>query len=129
MGSENVSLTEAEWSIMECLWENSPQSGRELIDYLAEKNGWNRSTTLTLLRRLENKGAVSGGSETGIKMYKPLVARVDAALRETESLIDRIYKGSLSMMVSAFTEKQALSKEEIEQLYAILQQAEENNND
>lgn len=113
---------------MECLWENSPQSGRELIDYLAEKNDWNRSTTLTLLRRLENKGAVSSDNETGIKMYKPLVARVDAALRETESLIDRIYKGSLSMMVSAFTERQALTREEIEQLYSILQQAEENNN-
>ncbi len=128
MTSENIMLTEAEWSVMECLWEGSPKSGREIIDHLKENNEWNRSTTLTLLRRLENKGAVGSDSDSGIKMFRPLVQRVDAALRETESLLDRVYKGSLSMMVSAFTQKQALTREEIEELYAILQQAREKDN-
>ena len=48
----------------------------------------------------------------------------DAALREAESFLDRVYKGSVSLLVSALTQKQALSRREIDELYAILQQAE-----
>ena len=63
MAKEHIHLTEAEWSVMECLWEHSPRTGREVTQDLAEKEGWNRSTTLTLLSRLESKGAVSSNNE------------------------------------------------------------------
>ncbi|MBQ9766257.1 MAG: BlaI/MecI/CopY family transcriptional regulator [Lachnospiraceae bacterium] len=128
MENRNVELTEAEWSIMECLWERAPRIGREIIEEMEAKNDWNRSTTLTLLRRLEAKGVVESTSE-GIKTFSPLVGRDEVAHYETENLLDRVYKGSLSMLVSAFTKKKALSKDEIEELYAILHKAEENNND
>ena len=49
-----------------------------------------------------------------------MIPREEAVLSETEDFLSRVYKGSLSMMVSAFTRKQALSQEEIDQLYAIL---------
>lgn len=127
MENKNVALTEAEWNVMECIWRKSPISGREIIDELKVKMGWNRSTTLTLLRRLESKEAVKSDGESGIKLYSPLVKRDDAALRETNNLLEKAYKGSLSMLVSAFTKKQSLSREEIDELYAILQEAEEKN--
>ena len=50
----------------------------------------------------------------------------DAALQETEDFLERVYKGSLSLMVSALTRRQALTKEEIDGLYAILRELEEN---
>ena len=28
----SINLTAAEWSVMECLWERSPRSGRELTE-------------------------------------------------------------------------------------------------
>ena len=86
--------------------------------------GWSRSTTLTLLRRVENKGAVSSQTNNGLKTFIPLVKREDAALQETEDFLDRIYKGSLSLMVSSLTEKKALPKEEIDKLYDLLNQLE-----
>ena len=55
----HMGLTEAEWQVMECLWMSAPRTGREIIDALGKTTGWSRSTTLTLLRRLEDKGAVS----------------------------------------------------------------------
>ncbi len=125
MENKNITLTEAEWSVMECLWEKAPRIGREITEWLEAKMGWSRSTTLTLLRRLENKSAVASDSEGGMKLFRPLVPREEAALRETENLLDKAYKGSLSMLVSAFTKKQTLSREEIDELYAILQKAEE----
>ena len=53
-------------------------------------------------------------------MFSPVLRREDAALRETEDFLDRVYHGSLSLMVSALTERQALSREELDQLYELL---------
>lgn len=124
MDNQTISLTTAEWSVMECLWERSPLTGREAAEQLKQKMGWTRSTTLTLLRRLEDKGAIAGDSEGSLKTFRPLLQRDDAALRETEDLLERVYHGSLSLMVSAMTRKQALSQREIDELYAILREME-----
>ena len=124
MSTNHITLTEAEWSVMECLWERSPRTGREVTQELAEKEGWNRSTTLTLLSRLEAKGAVVSNSEGSKKTFSAALQREDAAMRETESFLTRVYKGSLSMMVSAMTQKKALSKNEINELYAMLKELE-----
>lgn len=123
MGND-VKLTEAEWNVMECLWEKSPRTGREAIDWLNERMGWSRSTTLTLLRRMEEKGAVGSENNGELKLFIPLLNREDVALQETEDFLGRVYKGSLGMMLSAFTKKQELSKQEIEELHAILDELE-----
>ena len=129
MNNKNINLTDAEWNVMECLWEKSPRTGRETVEYLHEKMGWSRSTTLTLLRRMEEKGAVSSKMVENITMFSPCISREGAALQETESFLDRVYQGSLGMMLSAFTKKQNLSKAEIEELYAILDELEANADD
>ena len=125
----DISLTEAEWNVMECLWESAPRTGREAVEYLNDRMGWNRSTTLTLLRRLESKGVVAGNANGDIKTFTPLIDREEASIKETESLLDRIYKGSVSMLVSSLTKHQTLSREEIDNLYAILREMEEEHND
>lgn len=120
MEKEHASLTTAEWQVMECLWEHAPRTGREAVAWLEERMGWNRSTTLTLLRRLEAKGAVVSAVRDGMKAFSPAIAREDAAVQETEDLLERVYRGSVSMMVSALTKKQSLSKKEIDALHALL---------
>lgn len=117
-------LTAAEWHLMECLWEKSPRTGREATEYLAQHAGWSRSTTLTMLRRMTDKGLIACAEDGGVKVYSPLLARNDAALRTTEDFLHRVYHGSVSMMMSAITQKQELSRQEIDELYAILRQAE-----
>ena len=92
------------------------------------ERGWNRSTTLTLLKRLENKDAIiAEDGEKGIREFRPLISREDAALNEATGLLDRVYKGSLSMLVSTFAKRQSLSSEEIDELYVILKDAEKSN--
>ena len=126
MSEQNINLTSAEWSVMECLWERAPLTGREVTELMRERCGWSRSTTLTLLSRMEAKGAVAGDSDIGKKSFHPLVCREDAALQETEDFLGRVYKGSLSLMVSSLTRKQSLSQKEIDELYAILKETEAN---
>ena len=130
MEQDHISLTQAEWTVMEYLWEEGPRTGREVAQCMERRCGWSRSTTLTLLGRLEHKGAVeSVAAKRGPKVFSPRLRREDAALRETEDFLSRVYQGSLSLMVSALTRKQALPKEEREQLYELLKGLEEERRD
>ncbi len=124
MERENVNLTSAEWHLMECLWEKSPRIGREVVEHLKDSVGWSRSTTLTLLRRMTEKELIRCEEIDGINAYSPLVDREASVVNETESFLNRVYKGSVSMLMSAITKKQDLTKEEIDELYAILKEAE-----
>ena len=130
MAENHISLTQAEWSVMECLWEGGPLTGRQVTQRMETRCGWSRSTTLTLLSRLEHKGALkSMAPESGPKVFSPLLGREDAALRETEDFLSRVYQGSLSLMVSSLTKKQALSREDLDQLQELLKGLEEESHD
>ncbi len=124
MQEQHISLTAAEWRVMECLWELAPCTGREAITWLQEKMGWSRSTTLTLLRRLTDKGAAAADNDGELMTFRPLVQREEAAVQETAYFLDRVYQGSLSLMLSALTKKQAISQDELAELYAILREME-----
>jgi len=117
-----MNLTDMEWNVMELLWEKGQVTGREATEHMEAELDWSRSTTLTHLRRMEAKGAVGSRTVDGLKTFIPLVKREDAVLQETNDFLGRIYKGSVSLMVSQLTQKQALPQEEIEELYAILDQ-------
>lgn len=129
MKESELTLTHGEWNLMECLWEKSPRTGREAVEYLEHSVGWSRSTTLTLLRRMTEKGIIRCGEADGVKVYTPLVRREDAVVRETDHFLSRVYNGSLAMMVNAVTRRQELSRQEIDELYEILHRAEEGMND
>ena len=117
-------LTPAEWHVLECLWDHGPCSGREAVEQLSKAVGWSRSTVLTMLRRMDEKGLIESFEDTsGIRIYKANMDRDAATMDQTEDFLHRIYHGSIGMMLSAFTKRQPLSREEIDQLYAILDNA------
>ena len=124
MNHGNGSLTGAEWTVMECLWEYSPRTGREVALWLNEKMGWSRSTILTFLRRLEGKGAVVSDTTTDPMTFCPAIDREAAAMAEAEHLLERAYHGSLSLLVSALTRREALPQAEIDELYGLLEELE-----
>lgn len=69
--------------------------------------------------------AVASDTDHGKKSFRPLVKRDAAVLQETKHFLHRVYHGSLSLMVSSLTQKQALPQEEIDALYALLRELEE----
>ena len=117
--------TQGEWNVLSCLWERAPMTAMELAAALEEKVGWAKSTTLTTLRRMEEKGLVKAEAVGRARHYTPAVERQGAAARETRSFLDKVYRGSVGLMVSSMVEDKALSRDEIDQLYEILRQAEE----
>ena len=122
---DSVKLTSSEWNILNLLWENSPWTVMQLSNELERSVGWARSTTITTLHRMEAKGLVRCEQAGRGKAYLPLVERDQAVLAETKSFLDRVYQGSVGMMMSTMMKQEGFSRDQIAQLRAILDEAEQ----
>ncbi len=117
-----VSLSDGEWKIMNRLWEQE-STITELKNILYEDTGWDKHIIITMLSRMEKKGAISHKDGGRAKIFYPLVSREEVSMQETRGFLQKVYRGSLGMMVNAMVEDKALSKEDIQELYDILEQA------
>lgn len=120
----DIHLTGGEWSVLSCLWEESPQTLMQLVGKLSVRVGWAKSTTITTLRRMEGKGLVQCKITEKGRSYTPLVAQESAARSETRSFLDRVYHGSVGLMLSTMAERRELSEAELDELREILRKAE-----
>lgn len=118
---KQISLSDNEWKLMGRLWERSPRTIMELTADLREETGWSKNTIITMLSRLEAKGAVRHEEGARAKAYYPAVDRETAARAETESFLGKVYGGSLGLLVSAMVESRALTEEDLAELSAILE--------
>lgn len=119
----SISLSAGEWRIMERLWEKSPRTLTELVRTLAPETGWSKSTIVTMVGRLEAKRAVTYAEGGRARQYAPAIPRDRAALEETESLLRRVYRGSVGMMVNTLADSRGLTDEDIAELSAVLEKA------
>lgn len=116
----NAILGQSEWIIMEKLWEHQPRTIMQLFHSLEVDPGWSKSTVNTLLGRMVDKGIIDYEDGGKARQYYPKIRREEAALAETEHLLSRVYKGSVGMMMSTLVRKRDFTKEEIQELYDIL---------
>ena len=114
-----------EWKIMEYLWEQSPRTLMEIVRAMAEETGWAKSTVTTMVTRMEAKGLLRFEEGGRAKKIYPAVSREEAAGAETDSLLDKVYRGSASVLMSTLVERKKLRREDIDELYALLRKAEE----
>ena len=118
-------VTQSEWQIMELLWEK-PRTLMELVALLAESVGWSKSTVTTMVRRMEEKGLVVFEVHGRTKLFMPGVSRESVVAKETDSLLRRAYNGSVGLLLSAMAQRKDLTQADIDELYAILKEAEAN---
>lgn len=127
--SEKISLSESEWKIISKLWSMKSATIMQLTAELKEETGWGKSTVIALLKRMEAKKAVAYIQGERAKKYYAVLKREDAEIDETKSFLQRIYSGSIGLMVNSLIEQNALSKNDIQELQKILNNAESDNND
>lgn len=121
----NSGLSENEWYIMQVLWEKSSASLRELCDALSESKGWTKHAISSFLKRMLEKGAISVDESGKVKNYIAVWNMDETILEETQSIMERVYKGNLLLMVSNAVKEQKMTKEEIEELKNMLDSMEE----
>ena len=121
----NSGLSENEWYIMQVLWEKSSASLRELCDALSESKGWTKHAISSFLKRMLEKGAISVDESGKVKNYIAVWNKDETILEETQSIMERVYRGNLLLLVSNAAKEQKLTKEEIEELKSMLDSMEE----
>lgn len=121
---EKHHVTANEWKIMELLWQG-PETLMEMVARLGDSMNWSKSTVTTMIRRMTDKGLITYQTEGRTKIFRAAVSREDVVAQETDSLLERAYRGSIGMMLSAMVSHKNLSKADIDELYAILKEAEE----
>ena len=113
-------LADAEWNIMNLLWDKGPLTTMEIIREMENSKGWSKSTTMTLLRRMNSKGSINFQIDNKTKKYYPSLNRSEAEVEEARFFLNKHYNGKIGSMVSNLISQEALSKEEIDELYNIL---------
>ncbi|MDE6950095.1 MAG: BlaI/MecI/CopY family transcriptional regulator [Lachnospiraceae bacterium] len=121
---KKVNLSDAEWKLMNLLWESEPRTIMQLTNELKTETGWTKHTVISFLKRMQEKGAVHYEDGEKAKLYYPDLKREEAALRETEDFLERVFQGRMGMMINTMVQQKALSKEELAELHKILEQAE-----
>ena len=121
-----VSWSDGEWKLMYKLWEEPSRTIAQLTAALQPETGWSKHTVITMLNRLEGKGAVSHDGGTP-RHYSATLAKEDAARAETRSFLDKVYGGRLGLMMSAMVDSRSLTQQDIDELAAILEKAKEGN--
>ncbi len=121
---QEIRVTNSEWNLINCLWEESPRTLMQLVPILKERVGWSKSTCATMVRRMSEKGVIGYEEKGKTKYFYPRVEKEDVVVQETRDFLKKIYDGSVGMMMSALVRQNDLSKEDIKELQAILQEAE-----
>ena len=121
---EKHHVTANEWKIMELLWQG-PETLMEMVTRLGKSMNWSKSTVTTMIRRMTEKELITYHTEGRTTVFRAAVSREDVVAQETDSLLERAYRGSIGMMLSAMVSHKNLSKADIDELYAILKEAEE----
>lgn len=116
-----VNISDSEWKIMQVLWEESPRTMTEITKALKDVTNWTKHTVMTLLKRLEEKGAIHHVEGERAKLYYPDLEQEDAVSWETEQFLDKVFHGRMGLMLNAMVQQKALSKDDLEELYTILE--------
>ena len=121
-GDDMVRLPDAEFEVMQAIWACGGVSVPTLT--LSEKLKKERKaqTILTLLARLENKGVVSSEKVGKERIWTAQISEEEYLSFEAKNIVERMYHGSVSGLMSAFYQGETLSEDDASALMAWIDQ-------
>ena len=118
-------LSDGEWTLMKVLWEAAPMTITQLTAAMKDSTGWSKHTIISMLSRMEAKGAVKYQSNGRAKLYSPVLQREDAVRRETSHFMDKVFDGRMGVMLNAMIDSRPLTQTDLDELSSILEKAKE----
>ncbi len=114
-------LTRAELEIMQLFWVKGPSMVNDLLEAMPEpKPAYN--TVSTVVRILEKKGFVGHKAYGKTYEYYPIVSKEVYASRYMATVLDNFFGGSLSRLVSFFSEHKSITVEETDEILKMLRE-------
>ena len=113
---ETPKIFESEYRFCLILWEREPVTTSELVKLCQEQLGWKRTTTYTVIKRLSERGVLK--NEDGL--VTALISKEAAQAREINELVEEKFQGSLPAFIAAFTKRQDISNEELDEVQRMI---------
>ena len=111
----------AEMRFAEIVWAHAPVTSGELVKLSADRLGWKKSTTYTVLRRLCDMGLFQNEGGT----VSVLVDRESYGESQSRQFVSESFGGSLPAFLAAFTARKKLTEKEIAELQRLIDEAKE----
>lgn len=113
---ETPKIFESEYRFCLILWENEPVNSTKLVQLCKEQLGWSKATTYTVIRRLSERGILRNENAT----VTAIVSKEEAQASRLEEMVAETFEGSLPAFIAAFSRTKKLTKQEIDQLKALI---------
>lgn len=113
---ETPKIFESEYRFCLIMWEREPVTTSKLVKLCQEQLGWKRTTTYTVIKRLGERGILK--NEDGL--VTSLVSKEAAQAREINELVEEKFQGSLPAFIAAFTKRQDISNEELDEVQRMI---------
>ncbi len=113
-------ISDAEWQVMEALWERSPATAAQVVEALAASTDWNPRTIKTMLNRLIKKRAIEFEAQGKSYLYRPAVSRDSAVRAQSRSFLKRVFGGDVAPMLAHFVEHHKFTAQELAELRKVL---------
>lgn len=117
-------LSESELDVMLVVWRAQEALDTGEVARRLQK-GWKIQAVQVVLGRLVKKGYLSCEKIGRLNYYTPLVAEADYRAAETETFVEKLYRNSPKSLIAALVQSQPLSKEDFEEIRALLGRGEE----
>ncbi|HWQ05658.1 MAG TPA: BlaI/MecI/CopY family transcriptional regulator [Feifaniaceae bacterium] len=113
-------LSRHEWVIMETLWQRAPLFLSDLMSAMETSVDWNRSSYLTYLKRMTDKGYIGYDTVRGSRRYIPLIRREDCVAAESAALLEKMTGQSAKLFLVSLVEKSGLGESDRAELQALI---------
>lgn len=118
-------LTSLELKIMNLLWDKQQAFVKELIEAWEELPKPAYNTISTVVRILEEKKYVDHKAKGRSYQYFPIVSREDYQKRHVRNVLNNVFSGSVSNMISTLVGQEELSSDELDGLRKMIDEFEE----
>lgn len=113
---ENLKLCESDYRFMLVVWENEPVASGRLVALCAERLGWKKPTTYTVLRKLCERGFLKNEDS----VVSAVVLKEQVQAYESGHIVERAFEGSLPQFLVSFLGNRTISEKEAEELKRLI---------
>lgn len=118
---ETPKIFESEYRFCLILWEHEPVNSTKLVELCKEQLGWSKATTYTVIRRLSERGVLINENT----IVRALISKEEAQTSRVEELVEETFQGDLPAFIAAFARGRKLSRQEADELRALIDSYEE----
>lgn len=118
----DVTFTDRELDVMSILWRDGSGTVAEVREKLSDEPGY--TTVLKILQILEAKDCVAHEQEGRAYRYRPLIQQAEAGSTALGRVLNKIFHGSVDLLVTQLVRERNLSRDEVDGLRALVEDLE-----